>query len=59
MQCMQYTHSACLVPRFFTSERVGQSFFAGLETGIVTNQKQKIPSQVFIALSECRSHQLH
>ena len=40
-------HSACLVPRFFTGERVGQrGFLKVLVTGIVTNRKQKIPSQI-------------
>ena len=40
-------HSACLVPRFFTGERVGQRVFLQvLVTGIVTNRKQKIPSQI-------------
>ena len=40
----------------FTVERVGQRvFFRVLVTGIVTNRKQKIPSQVYIALSKCRS----
>ena len=40
-------NSACLVPRFFTSERVGQrGFLQVLVTGIVTNRKQKIPSQI-------------
>ena len=39
--------SACLVPRFFTGERVGQrGFLQVLVTGIVTNLKQKIPSQI-------------
>ena len=37
----------CLVPRFFTGERVGQrGFLKVLVTGIVTNRKQKIPSQI-------------
>ena len=37
----------CLVPRFFTGERVGQrGFLQVLVTGIVTNLKQKIPSQI-------------
>ena len=40
-------HSACLVPRFFTGERVGQrGFLQVLVTGTVTNRKQKIPSQI-------------
>ena len=44
--CMR-RHSACLVPRFFTGERVGQiGFLEVLVTGIVTNRKQKIPSQI-------------
>ena len=36
-----------------------ECFLQVLITGIVANHKQKISSQVFIALSECRSHQLH
>ena len=37
----------CLVPRFFTGERVGQRVFLQvLVTGIVTNRKQKILSQI-------------
>ena len=40
-------HSTCLVPRFFTSERVRQrGFLQVLVSGIVTNRKQKILSQI-------------
>ena len=36
-----------------------ERFLQVLVTGIVTNYKQIIPSHVYIALSKCRSHQLH
>ena len=39
--------------------RANREFLQVLVTGIVTNHKQKIPSQVLIAWSKCRSHQLH
>ena len=58
LRCM-HRRSACVVPRFFAGEQVGQRVVLQvLVTGIVTNHEQKIP-QVCIALSECRSHQLH
>ena len=47
--------------KYVYTKRVGQGFFfAGFgKWYVVTNHKQKTPSEVYIALSKCWSHQLH
>ena len=51
---------SALSPTFSQANELGREFFLRvLVTGTATNHKQKIPSPPYIALSKCRSHQLH
>ena len=44
------------VTGIYSRQYIPEVFLQVLVTAIVTNHKQKTPSQVFIALSKCQSH---
>ena len=48
-----------LSPAFSRANWLGREFFAGFGNWYSYKTQAKIPFQVYIALSKCRSHQLH